>query len=88
MTGVEREIWFPAKRWGWGWGPPVKWQGWVVLLAYGVLLTVGSIWLLLLESVMGTVLYALWIVGLTAILIAVCRWKGERPRWRWGDDSE
>ena len=23
---------FPAKRRGWGWGPPTVWQGWVVLL--------------------------------------------------------
>ena len=23
---------------------------------------------------------------LTAVLIAICRLKGEPPRWRWGDD--
>ena len=25
------KYWFPAKRYGWGWGPPNNWQGWVVL---------------------------------------------------------
>jgi hypothetical protein len=25
--------WFPAKRYGWGWGLPVTWQGWAVLAA-------------------------------------------------------
>jgi hypothetical protein len=24
-----RKIWFPAKRYGWGWGLPCCWQGWV-----------------------------------------------------------
>ncbi len=23
-------FWFPVKRYGWGWGLPVRWQGWVV----------------------------------------------------------
>jgi hypothetical protein len=24
------------------------------------------------------------VCGLTAVLIAICWWKGEPPRWRWG----
>lgn len=38
---IERKYWFPAKRYGWGWGLPVRWQGWVCLAAYmaGVALT-------------------------------------------------
>lgn len=28
----NRKYWFPAKRFGWGWGLPSAWQGWVVLL--------------------------------------------------------
>jgi len=31
MTEVKRKIWFPAKRYGWGWGFPICWQVWVVL---------------------------------------------------------
>ena len=30
----ERRYWFPAKRFGWGWGPPATWQGWCVLLVF------------------------------------------------------
>jgi hypothetical protein len=26
--------WFPAKRYGWGWGMPCAWQGWLVLVGY------------------------------------------------------
>ena len=28
----EMRYWFPAKRYGWGWGPPQTWQGWVVFV--------------------------------------------------------
>ncbi len=30
----EKNIWFPAKRYGWGWGFPCAWQGWAVLCIY------------------------------------------------------
>ena len=39
----ERKYWFPAKRYGWGWGIPSSWQGWLVLAAFVGLLVVGSL---------------------------------------------
>ena len=42
MNDDDRDIWFPAKRYGWGWGFPIAWQGWVVLLVYLVLLFLGT----------------------------------------------
>lgn len=27
-----KDIWFPAKKFGYGWGLPLKWQGWVAFL--------------------------------------------------------
>ena len=36
-TATRRRMaryWFPAKRYGWGWGPPATWQGWAVLAAF------------------------------------------------------
>jgi hypothetical protein len=81
--------WFPAKRYGWGWGPPVTWQGWVVVVAWLVILLLG---LVVLESrrlsharsllLAWTLLY---VVLMSAVLVLVCYWKGEPPRWRWGD---
>jgi hypothetical protein len=29
--------------------------------------------------------YLLWAVACVAVLIVVCWFKGEPPRWRWGD---
>lgn len=80
----EREIWFPAKRYGWGWGPPVTWQGWLVLAVF-----VGAILYIALrfppnsDPVLFIALVLLTVLG----LMIVCWWKGETPRWRWGEDK-
>jgi hypothetical protein len=77
----EKKIWFPAKRYGWGWGPPVCWQGWAVLAVWLSLVVAGQVWL---RRHPGW--FAACLVGLVLGLIAVCYWKGEKPRWRWGKD--
>jgi hypothetical protein len=79
--GDMPQYWFPAKRYGWGWGPPATWQGWLVLVVFLVLLVAGGIGLLPRGAVVGFVGYSIVLcIGLTA----VCWWKGEPPRWRWG----
>jgi hypothetical protein len=30
------DYWFAVKRYGWGWGMPVRWQGWAALALYFV----------------------------------------------------
>ena len=40
---TDPEYWFPAKRYGWGWGIPNTWQGWLVLAVFGALLAAGSV---------------------------------------------
>jgi hypothetical protein len=73
--------WFPAKRYGWGWGPPTAWQGWVVLLVFFALLLGGAFALL---PSCGPLAFVGYTVLLCVLLTAVCWVKGERPRWRWG----
>lgn len=75
------DYWFPAKRYGWGWGLPARWQGWVVLAIYAVLLAAGIVGLHPGRSSTGFVWY---VAGLSVLLVLVCWWKGEPPRWRWG----
>ena len=73
--------WFEAKRYGIGWTLPVTWQGWSTVLVYFVLLA-GGLWML-----SGTQYRLPYIVAITALLIAIIVWKGEKPiRWRWGKD--
>lgn len=77
-----RTYWFPAKRYGFGWGLPCAWPGWVVLVVYFVLSVaiqlVLPIGLRLREGLIGNVVLSL-------LLLAVMWRKGEPPRWRWGD---
>jgi len=77
----EKKYWFAAKRYGWGWGAPVTWQGWLVNGVYIVLLIGGTSWLKPAGSHGAFLLYAF---GLTACLLLVCWLKGEPPRWRSG----
>ena len=75
------QAWFPAKRFGWGWGIPLRWQGWVVLLAWIGALAVGATFL----APKGRGVYLLFLLGMTAALLAICYAKGESPSWRWGE---
>jgi hypothetical protein len=77
------EYWFPAKRYGWGWGLPVRWQGWATLLAYIVSLSAVAFRF---RPAGRPLAFALMVVLLTVAFVAVCWLKGEPPRWRWGKD--
>lgn len=70
-----QKIWFPAKRSGLGWGLPLVWQGWVVIISYFILLLGGVIWLFYTQN---TIYYMVYIFAITAILILICYIKGER----------
>ena len=77
------EFWFPVKRYGWGWGPPVCWQGWLVVLTYVALLCAG---IYCFRSRLEAPGFLIYVLALTAALGVVVALKGERPvRWRWGE---
>jgi hypothetical protein len=80
---TEKKIWFRAKRYGWGWGMPTCWQGWAVLIVYGALLAGGVHFFL--EHQNGPY-FAAYVGVISAGLVAICWFKGEPPRWRWGRD--
>ena len=73
--------WFPAKPNGWGWGPPCAWEGWLVLLAFVMLLFTAGRFFVQYQNLPGFLVNVLVLGG---VLIAVCLWKGEPPRWRSG----
>jgi len=86
MNTTKSKIWFPSKTYGLGWGPPVCWQGWIVLLAYFGILAGGAFTLL--SEPKDSPLFVLFALGLTMILIFVCWLKGEKLAWRWGKQKE
>lgn len=74
--------WFRAKRYGWGWGLPLTWEGWLVFSVWlGIFVAAAPS----LRSPQHITEHILFVIGMAAALFAVCYWKGEPARWRWGD---
>lgn len=69
--------WFAAKRYGYGSGLPIVWQGWAFLIAHMVLL-IGLAWFF-----EGQTLLMLGLVAVVALVpIPIYRAKTEGG-WRW-----
>lgn len=79
----DRKYWFAAKTYGWGWGLPLTWQGWVVFIAFFVLLIGGAVVIL---PRYGVPIFNAYVALLVVALVLVCWRTGEPPRWRWGND--
>ncbi len=83
----DAKPWFAEKRFGYGAGLPIAWQGWALLASY----LVAIIGLAILaertrdEVLVGAI--ALMLL-LTAVFVAIARarTRGEW-RWRWGEDA-
>lgn len=82
MDEQKPGYWFPAKRYGWGWGPPATWQGWIVFVGWILIVTAVSIVL----APYSLPLFFAFMAVMVMAIIAICYAKGEPPRWRWGDD--
>jgi len=78
----DTRYWFPAKKYGWGWGPPTAWQGWVVLLASLLVMAWAAVHLL--PRSPGS--FGMVTVGTVVVQLIICYLKGEPPSWRWGND--
>jgi uncharacterized membrane protein YhaH (DUF805 family) len=85
MSLPKNEAWFGTKKYGYGWGLPTRRQGWFVFLGYFVALIVPSFFL---RTPSLVVAYLVYVIFLSVVLIAICMWKGEKPKWRWGDDND
>jgi hypothetical protein len=74
--------WFAPKRFGYGAGLPIAWQGWVLLLAYIGLAMAGAALLAPAKPLLFLSLF----LPLTAIFVlVVARTTRGGWRWRWGD---
>ena len=78
-----QKYWFPAKRYGWGWGLPNRWQGWVTLTVFVALIAAGAFMFPPRENIAA---YLIYVAITCAAFVFVCWWKGEPPHWRWGGD--
>ncbi|RPJ19622.1 MAG: hypothetical protein EHM26_07250 [Desulfobacteraceae bacterium] len=80
----DKQYWFPAKRYGWGWGLPSSWQGWIALFIFIATVALGF-YVFPPDKQLG--LFLVYVGVLTVLLVAICWLKGEPPRWRWGGDG-
>jgi hypothetical protein len=81
----DKESWFPAPKYGFGWGLPVCWQGWAVLLSYFLLIAGGCVFMS--RSATHFPIFIAFVTLVTGVFIFICWVKGEKLRWRWGDDK-
>lgn len=79
---APQRYWFKAKRYGWGWGLPATWEGWLVFGAYVAVAVLGGIWA---DGTRHEGAFLGVLVLLTAIFVLICLRTGEPPKWRWGD---
>jgi phosphoglycerol transferase MdoB-like AlkP superfamily enzyme len=90
MEDNSKKLWFKRKRYGWGW-TPVTWQGWLVIAVYVVALISSTRYLVVLARMnnddMPPPFKFIPVIVLTAILIAICYAKGEKPGWQWGKEE-
>jgi len=82
MKKNNQEIWFPAMKYGVGWGFPITWQGWAVLLSYVALLLLGGLFIE--TSPFMIILFVIYVFTLSGVFFYICWKKGEKPDARWG----
>lgn len=83
MPDSPSKAWFAAKRYGYGTGRPIAWQGWAVLAVFQVF--ARAILEFLGIGPAGIVTIVIDAVAL-AVLLAICALKTEGGwRWRWGE---
>ena len=75
--------WFAPKRYGYGSGTPISWQGWVLTLGFTAL---AVLFALILGRHPLQIVAAL--VPLTIVFSVICaRTTRGGWRWRWGEDD-
>lgn len=80
-------LWFKRKLYGWGW-TPVTWQGWLVTIAYVVLMILFG--RNVHENLPLREVFFMFILPVTLLTISffqIVYKKGETPRWQWGRKS-
>ena len=76
----DDEAWFAPKRYGYGSGLPIAWQGWAALLAY--LAAIVAAFFLIRYSWTA---WAAVVVATTGAFVIVCAQKTRGGwHWRWG----
>lgn len=83
----DKTAWFAKKRYGYGAGMPIAWQGWALLAGY-VLLVLGAAQFIAWDEEVGLIGFLALFVPATAAFLYVSAIKTQGGwSWRWGDDD-
>jgi hypothetical protein len=79
--------WFAPKRYGYGAGMPIAWQGWMVMLGFiAAVILVVTVTPLLLPTALAAVMTICANIVLIALVAGIARAKTAGGwRWRWGE---
>ncbi len=78
MVVKESDFWFAYKKFGWGWGFPVTWQGWLFYFVWTSIL-LPIVWYL--QSADKILFLILFITLMAGVLIITYLLKGERKHF-------
>ncbi len=86
----NKTYWFRAKKYGWGWGLPLTWQGWLSFAVFVAIWFVALLTLLVIPEGSTSVPTKNITIFAIVIFLDVCGLvylsfkHGESPKWRWG----
>lgn len=85
LKNNPERYWFKRKLFGWGWVPATI-EGWLVILAFLAFLAWDFKRIDALSHSASDTLrpFSMQLVIAVIALIAMCYYKGEKPRWQWG----
>ena len=75
--------WFAPKRYGYGAGLPISWQGWALSLALGVAVFAAS----MVFTDQPAILFAIIAPLIITFIVITARTTRGGWRWRWGEDD-
>jgi hypothetical protein len=75
--------WFAPKRYGYGSGLPISWQGWAVMLGFMAYVFADA----LLFATQPLVLIAVLIPAIAVLVVITARTTRGGWRWRWGEED-
>ena len=79
----EGPEWFAPKRYGYGAGPPIAWQGWLVVGAYVAVIGAAAYFL----RSRSIEIVAVIVPTTTLLLVIAAKTTRGGWRWRWGKDD-
>ena len=77
----EGPEWFAPKRYGYGAGRPIAWQGWAITLFYVVVIGIAA-WML---KPNPAAILAVVVPATLILLLVTARTTRGGWRWRWGE---